>query len=147
MSRSVSAVVTRGTECLGVVDEFGVDVPWWADVGPVVATLTERLGVRVVVLRLLHVTGGEGGRDGHVTYHVEAAGPPVRELRPADVEYADLVAPQRFRSPWATSAGLRELRGQPPSQRSPGTTRTSCQPCSPPAGRRQRPRLRARERE
>lgn len=62
-----------------------MDVPWWADVGPVVAALTERCGVPVVVLRLLGVTGGEHARDGHVTYHVEALAPPVRELRQADV--------------------------------------------------------------
>ena len=53
--------------------------------------------------------GGEGARDGHVTYHVEAAEEPATELAPNTVGYADLVSPQRFRAPWATSAGLREL--------------------------------------
>jgi Ser/Thr protein kinase RdoA (MazF antagonist) len=88
-----------------------VDVPWWADVGPVVAELTGRLGVGVVVLRLLSVDGGEGARAGHVTYHVEAAAPPTRRLAATTVDHDELVAPQRFRAPWASSAGLRELLG------------------------------------
>ena len=111
MGRTVSAVVTFGSDCLGVAGPFAVDVPWWADVGPVVAGLTARLGVGVVVLRLLSVDGGEGARDGHVTYHVEAAAPPGRGLSATTIGHAELVAPQRFRAPWATSAGLRELLG------------------------------------
>jgi phosphotransferase family enzyme len=88
-----------------------VDVAWWADVASVVAGLHERLGVAGTVLRLLTVTGGEGARDGHVTYHVEAAEPPARDLEPTDVTYAELAAPQRFRAPWATAEGLREVLG------------------------------------
>jgi Ser/Thr protein kinase RdoA (MazF antagonist) len=108
--RTVSVVVTCGTACLGAVGPFAVDVPWWADVAPVVAGVRARLGVPVTVLRLLATTG-EGARDGHVTYHVEAAEPPSRGLGPAGVGYDDLVAPQRFRAPWATAAGVRELLG------------------------------------
>jgi hypothetical protein len=111
MGRTVSAVVTCGARCVGTTGPFTVDSPWWADVGPVVALLRERLGVPVVVLRLLRVEGGDGARDGHVTYHVEAATPPARDLTGPPPEYAGLVAPQRFRVRWATTAGLRELLG------------------------------------
>lgn len=108
--RTVGAVVTCGTACLGTVEPFAVDVPWWADVAPVVAGVRERLGVAVTVLRLLTTTG-EGARDGHVTYHVEAAEPPTRGLGPTTVTYDDLVAPQRLRAPWATAAGWGDLVG------------------------------------
>jgi hypothetical protein len=108
--RTVSAVVTCGTSCLGAVGPFAVDVPWWADVAPVVAGVRARLEVPVIVLRLLTTTG-EGARDGHVTYHVEAAEPPARGLTATAVTYADLARPQRFRAPWATPGGVRELLG------------------------------------
>ncbi len=110
MARTVGAVVTHGTEVLGAAGPFAVDGPWWADVAPVAAGLTDRLGVPVLVLRLLRADG-EGMRDGHVVYHAEAAGHTVRGLADTDVAYADLMAPQRFRSPWATTEGLRELLG------------------------------------
>ncbi|MBF8191470.1 aminoglycoside phosphotransferase family protein [Nonomuraea sp. K274] len=82
MSRTVSAWVTWGTEHLGVVGPFAVDVPWWAEVEPVVTHLRQALGVDVLVLRLLSVDGGEGARDGHVTYHVEALERPEPGLPP-----------------------------------------------------------------
>jgi hypothetical protein len=110
MGRTVSAVVTHGTECLGTAGEFVVDSPWWSDVGPVCAGLRERLGVPVFVLRLLRADG-DGMRDGHVTYHVEAAERPAAPPAPAGVDHAELVAPERFRAPWATVEGLRELLG------------------------------------
>jgi hypothetical protein len=105
--------VTSGEEFLGAVGPFPVDVPWWSEVEPVVAYLRQALGVPVLVLRLLTVDGGEGGRDGHVTYHVEALARPVTGLpaavRPVDVEA--LTRPEARRSPWARMAGLRELLG------------------------------------
>jgi hypothetical protein len=72
MGRTVSAVVTWGEVYLGVIGPFAVSVPWWSEVEPVVARLHLVLDVPVLVLRLLQVEGGEGGRDGHVTYHVAA---------------------------------------------------------------------------
>ncbi|MFF3581371.1 hypothetical protein [Streptomyces mirabilis] len=72
MTRTVSAWVTSGDEFLGSAGPFAVDVPWWSEVGPVFEWLEELLGVPVLVLRLLDVEGGARGRDGHVTYHVEA---------------------------------------------------------------------------
>ncbi|MDP9862600.1 MULTISPECIES: phosphotransferase [Streptosporangium] len=124
--RTVSALVTVDGRRLGAVGPFPVDTPWWADVGPVVSHLEPALGVPVAVLRLLTVDGGEGARDGHVTYHVEALRPPVRELpSPWPAGSGDLVGPAARRADWATASGVREalewadsaLRasGRPPS--------------------------------
>ncbi|GAA3387438.1 aminoglycoside phosphotransferase family protein [Cryptosporangium minutisporangium] len=103
--RTVSAVVTLGDECCGEVGPFPVDVPWWAEAWPVVDAVEAALGVPVVVLRLLTVSGGEGARGGHVTYHVEASARPGSPLRP--VEFRPDVQPLRL--PWATASGVREL--------------------------------------
>lgn len=106
----MSAWVTSGEDFLGVAGPFPVDIPWWSEVKPVVARLEELLGVPVLVLRLVDVDGGAGGRDGHVTYHVEALDRPARgtlDRRPVDQGL--LNGHQVFRSPWARADGLREL--------------------------------------
>ncbi|HEX6360450.1 phosphotransferase [Actinophytocola sp.] len=104
MERTVSAIVTDGDRCVGSLGPFAVAVPWWAEVEPVVDRLRESLGVPAYVLRLLRVDGGDGARDGHVTYHVEAPG--TAAVLPA----ATLVTyDEPLRSPWASAAGLREL--------------------------------------
>ena len=87
-----------------MVGPFGVEIPWWAEVDPIVAHLEGALGVPVVVLRLLTVEGAEGARDGHVTYHAEALEPPGK-LTPCD--FADDDHPLRL--PWARASGVREL--------------------------------------
>ena len=72
--------------------------------------LREVLDVPVLVLRLLLVEGGEGGRDGHVTYHVAALrrpAPGLLAVRPAD--QAALPGPEGLRSPWATVEGISEV--------------------------------------
>ncbi|MBB5783700.1 aminoglycoside phosphotransferase family protein [Nonomuraea jabiensis] len=111
MGRTVSAWVTSGEERLGVVGPFAVEVPWWAEVEPVIAHLRQVLGVEVLVLRLLSVDGGEGARDGHVTYHVEALERPepgrLTAALPTDLGVLD--NPERLRAPWARIDGLREL--------------------------------------
>ncbi|MGK5550040.1 aminoglycoside phosphotransferase family protein [Actinomadura kijaniata] len=109
MGRTVSAHVTADGEGLGTIGPFPVDSPWWAETGPVVARLRRALGVPVVVLRLLEVEGGEGGRDGHVTYHVEALGRPAPGLLSGAVDHDALTAPEPSRAPWARLDGLREL--------------------------------------
>ncbi|SDI88863.1 Phosphotransferase enzyme family protein [Nonomuraea jiangxiensis] len=104
MGRVVTAIVTYGNTCVGVVGPFHVDIPWWAEVEPVVAHLEETLGVQVVVLRLLTVEGSDGGRGGHVTYHVEALQPPGNL---GTCDFVDDDHPLRL--PWARASGLREL--------------------------------------
>jgi hypothetical protein len=104
MGRTVSAIVTHGATCAGVVGPFPVGIPWWAEVEPVVAHLEEILEVPVVVLRLLTVEGADGARDGHVTYHVEALQPPP-DLSGCD--FADDDHPLRL--PWARASGVRDL--------------------------------------
>ena len=106
MGRTVSAVVTHDGACAGMVGPFPVEVPWWAQVEPVVAHLEQALGVPVVVLRLLTVEGSEGSRDGHVTYHAEALEPPGT-LLPCDFDDDD----HPLRLPWARPSGVRELLG------------------------------------
>ena len=94
---------------VGTIGPFGVDVPFWAEAGPVVTHLTAVLGVPTLVLRLLTVEGGEGARDGHVTYHAAALAPPSAGLfteRPG--AQASLSASEPLRSPWARLAGIRE---------------------------------------
>ncbi|MFF1808255.1 aminoglycoside phosphotransferase family protein [Streptomyces sp. NPDC058251] len=110
MSRTVSACVTSGEDFLGVIGPFPVDIPWWSEVEPVVGRLEGALGVPVLVLRLLHVEGGAGGRDGHVTYHVEALGrPEARLLEQRPVDQGLLREQHVLRSPWARADGLRDL--------------------------------------
>ncbi|MFD9044453.1 aminoglycoside phosphotransferase family protein [Streptomyces bottropensis] len=110
MSRTFSAWVTSGADFLGVTGPFPVDVPWWAEVEPVVERLEHILGVPVFVLRLLRVDGGESGRDGHVTYHVEASGRPrAGSLCQHPVDQTPLWTEDALRSPWARADGLREL--------------------------------------
>lgn len=112
VSRTFSAWVTSGAELLGVTGPFPVDVPWWAEVAPVVERLERALGVRVFVLRMLAVDGGESGRDGHVTYHVEALDPPgPGRLERCPEDRGPLDTDEPLRSPWARADGLRELLG------------------------------------
>jgi hypothetical protein len=108
--RTVSAVVTWGDAYLGVIGPFAVSIPWWSEVEPVAAHLRQVLDVPVFVLRLLAVDGGEGGRDGHVTYHVAALDRPApRPLTEQPGDDAVLAGTEELRSPWARLEGIREL--------------------------------------
>jgi hypothetical protein len=115
VARMVSALVTFGADHLGALGPFPVDRRFWCEVAPVAESVTQALGVPVLVLRLLSVVGGEGARDGHVTYHVEALARPsggvgnggVLDRRTVDL--AALTRADPLRSAWATAAGLREL--------------------------------------
>jgi hypothetical protein len=105
VTRIVTSVVTHGGTCVGMVGPFPVEVPWWAEVEPVVSHLEQTLGVPVVVLRLLGVEGADGARDGQVTYHAEALEPPGPGLAPCD--FVDDEQP--LRQAWAHVSGVREL--------------------------------------
>ncbi|WP_407911237.1 aminoglycoside phosphotransferase family protein [Kitasatospora sp. NE20-6] len=107
MQRTVTAVVTLDGERLGEVGPFPVAHPRWQEVGEVAAVLEQRLGVPVLVLRLLSVEGGDGGRGGHVAYHAEALAGPAVPL----AEGARTVGPDPLRAAWATPDGLRSALG------------------------------------
>jgi hypothetical protein len=118
MGRTVSAVVTWGDAYLGRIGPVGVSIPWWSEVEPVVAHLREVLGVPVIVLRLLRVDGGDGSRDGHVTYHAAALSRPAPGLLaagpaelPAPAWPEELTGPEELRSPWARLEGVQEILG------------------------------------
>ena len=98
-------MVTVAGVCLGAIGPFPVDSPWWAEVEPVASHLEEMLGTEVVVLRLLDVQGSDGARDGHVTYHVEAASRPATDLAPHDFRADD----HPLRLPWARLSGIDDL--------------------------------------
>jgi hypothetical protein len=106
MGRTVSAIITDGDTCVGTVGPFEVDVPWWAEAEPVVTHLRGVLGVPAYVLRLLRVENGDGMRDGHVTYHVEAPGTHA-VLPPATAPAGH----GPLRAHWATAGGLWDLFG------------------------------------
>ena len=107
MGRTVSALVTWDDAYLGAIGPVAVGVPRWAEVESVVAYLHEALGVPMFVLRLLTVEGGEGSRDGHVTYHVAALDRPAAGLlNPRPVDLAVLTGPAELRLPWARMEGF-----------------------------------------
>ncbi|MFC9327069.1 phosphotransferase family protein [Kitasatospora sp. NPDC057015] len=126
--RTVTAHLTHRGERLGRFGPFEVEGARWSMVGPVTGRLEELLGVPVAVLRLVAVTGGDGGRGGHTVYHVEAlerpAGGPPSPLpgEPATVAEGHdggahdggghddddaLLGPADRRADWATAEGLR----------------------------------------
>lgn len=106
--RTVTAVVTLDGERLGEVGPFPVAHPRWQEVGEVAAELGRRLGVPVLVLRLLSVEGGDGGRGGHAAYHAEALARPTAALAAGTLAPGTLVVePDPLRAAWATPDGLR----------------------------------------
>ncbi|MFD3456725.1 phosphotransferase family protein [Streptomyces sp. NPDC058691] len=107
--RTVDVVVTYDGERLGGTGPFPVVTRWWSDVTEIVAHLEALLGVPVVVLRLLRAHGGDGGRDGSVTYHAEALRRPRDGALREDAAGAGtdgLLGPAALRVDWATPEGL-----------------------------------------
>ncbi|MFE0461760.1 aminoglycoside phosphotransferase family protein [Kitasatospora sp. NPDC058965] len=105
--RTAQVLVSHREQLLGVVGPFPLARPRWHDVEPVNEHLAAVLGVPTVVLRLVDVAGGGGGRGGLVTYHAEALTAPAVEL-PAAAE-ADRAAlrPHPLRADYATADGVR----------------------------------------
>ena len=53
-SRTVRLILcTTAGDVLGSLEPFPVDEPWWPEVAQIVAAADQRVGVRIVVLRLL----------------------------------------------------------------------------------------------
>jgi len=67
---------------LGALPSFRVEVPWWPQVGPVVAAARAVHGVETTILRLLFGEPGPGMGGGQVTYLAEVASPPTATLDP-----------------------------------------------------------------
>ncbi len=85
---------------LGALPPLDVDLPWWQEVGDVVAAARERHGVDVQVLRLL-AADRPAPPGGHVTYLAQVCRPPAVALTPAGVD----PAPQPRRAPYASPGG------------------------------------------
>src|SRR6185312_16551454 len=107
MPRRVTLVLASPCgQVLGALPGLDVASPWWPDVEPVVAAARQRLGVDVIVLRLLHADrrsrpGGTGSYLAEVN-----SGPPARPL--ADDDPLRLLAEREdpLRMPWARAAGV-----------------------------------------
>ncbi|TDD20157.1 aminoglycoside phosphotransferase family protein [Kribbella turkmenica] len=106
-TKTVEALVSVGTRYVGRAPPFETGPPWWSEVEEVTRRLDELLGVRTVVLRLVHADETELGRGGRTVYHVQAMGEPragVLDETPYD-GWDTIVAPQPLRAPWAEVDG------------------------------------------
>jgi hypothetical protein len=82
-SRDVTLVLcTRGGTVLGALSPFRVDVPWWPDVGSIVAAARAVHGLEVTVLRLLEGEEARAPGGGPVTYLAEVDDAPAAALTP-----------------------------------------------------------------
>jgi Phosphotransferase enzyme family len=96
--------VDSGGRALGVLPPYAVELPWWQEVGDVVAGARAAYGIDVVVLRLLSAERSQPP-GGEVTYLAEYDGPPPPGcLRKAE-DRAGWTAPDRLRMPWANPGG------------------------------------------
>ncbi|TDW24603.1 phosphotransferase family enzyme [Kribbella kalugense] len=100
-----------GARYVGRAPAFEVEPGWWSEVEAVTRHLDRLLGVRTVVLRLVHADEAVIGRGGRVVYHVEALDEPrsgVLDETPLP-EWDEIVAEQPLRATWAEVDGPRRL--------------------------------------
>ena len=105
--KTVEALVSVGDRYVGQAPAFDVEPGWWAEVEAITRHLDELLGVRTVVLRLVHADEAEIGRGGRVVYHVQALGEPrygVLDETPLPA-WDSIIAPDPLRSTWAEIDG------------------------------------------
>lgn len=110
-TKTVEALVGLGGRYLGKVPAFEADRPWWSEIAATTAYLDELLGVRSLVLRLVHADEAELRRGGRVVYHVQVDGEPregVLEATPLP-EWERIVAPHPLRASWAEIDGPQRL--------------------------------------
>jgi hypothetical protein len=86
---------------LGALPPFDVDVPWWPEVGEIVAAARARWQIDAQVLRLLCADGTAAPGGGRVTYLGEALSTPEVSLAPAEVD----LSPEPHRAPYAEPGG------------------------------------------
>jgi hypothetical protein len=109
--RTVEALVSVGDRYVGRAPTFAVETAWWNDVEPITGHLDELLGVRTVVLRLVHADEAEVGRGGRVVYHVQALDEPrygVLDETPL-ADWDSIIAADPLRSTWAEIDGPSRL--------------------------------------
>ncbi|GAB3839559.1 hypothetical protein GCM10028799_81830 [Kribbella italica] len=107
----MEALVSLGGRYLGRVPAFEADRPWWSEIAATTAYLDEVLGVRSLVLRLIHADEAALRRGGRVAYHVQVAGSPrPGALDPTPLpEWDRIVAPHPLRASWAELDGPQRL--------------------------------------
>jgi hypothetical protein len=106
-TKTVEALVSVGGRFVGRAPTFEVEPAWWNDVTAVTRRLDEALGVRTVVLRLVHADEAVIGRGGRVVYHVQALDEPragVLDETPYD-GWDAIVEPHPLRATWAEVDG------------------------------------------
>ncbi|TCC57489.1 aminoglycoside phosphotransferase family protein [Kribbella pittospori] len=106
-TKTVEAVVSVGHRYVGRVPAFEVEPAWWSEVEGVTRQLDQLLGVRTIVLRLVHADEAVVGRGGRVVYHVQALGEPragVVDETPYD-GWDAIVAAEPLRATWAEVDG------------------------------------------
>ena len=95
----------RDGALLGTLPAFEVTVPWWQEVGDVVAGAREHHGADVTVLRLLPSTAPWPAVGGPVTYLAEVASMPAVRLEPWPDSAGDPMAEHPLRLPYARPGG------------------------------------------
>jgi Ser/Thr protein kinase RdoA (MazF antagonist) len=75
-TKTVEALVSVGDRYVGRAPTFQVEPGWWSEVEAVTRHLDMLLGVRTVVLRLVHADDAVRGRGGRVVYHMQALDEP-----------------------------------------------------------------------
>ncbi|MCA2214785.1 phosphotransferase family protein [Jidongwangia harbinensis] len=103
MGRIVTMVLVDDTGVLlGALPPLEVEVPWWQEIGDVVAAVRARDGLDVQVLRVLDGVGElRPAAGGRVTYLAQTGGNPGVGLEPADVD----LSPQPLRAAYAKPGG------------------------------------------
>ena len=76
----MEALVSVGDRYVGRAPAFEVEPAWWAEVEAITRHLDALLGVRTLVLRLVHADEAVIGRGGQVVYHVQAMEEPQPDV-------------------------------------------------------------------
>lgn len=124
--RSVTVVLcTRDGSVRGALPPFEVPLPWWQEVGDVVARIRAVHGIEVMVLRLLDVRTPSPADGGPVTYLAEVADADALAAVALKDWPGDPVADHRLRTSYARPGGpARDLAWADGRLREQGRERT-----------------------